>query len=123
MQYKVELKKFHKYLEYLDKKLNKKIRSEDGLKIVSFHSMDYVEKVREKLANYERRIQNTRESINRFVHYTKQNVASLRKQNEETNILHSDLIRDYDLLIDDVDVLGKYIGFFQKYKINRQVRH
>jgi len=121
--YKVELNRLNKYLEYLDKKQNKKIISEDGLKIVSFHSMGYVERIRGKLTNYERRIQNTREFINGFVHYTKQSVASLRKQSEETNILYSDVIRDRDLLIDDVDILGKYIGFFQKYKINHQVRH
>jgi len=43
LYYNMELFKFNSYLKHLDRKRKEKINSEDSLKIVSFHQLDYAE--------------------------------------------------------------------------------
>ena len=122
--YKKELFLFNKFLEYLDKTQNKRIRKEDAPKLVLFHQLDYTDKFIGVMRSNEERLKEIDDFCvglpHHTQHYTQQRLNSLQKFDEEINTLISDLKSKLDLLNNDVSILRKYVGFFYKRKINRQ---
>jgi len=119
--YRKELGKFNMFLEYLDKNQSKKIKSEDSLKIVSFHGVDYKNEFEKKLAGYEIRIKEAREFCEGFIHYTKTNLDSLKELNEEAFTLTSGINEELKSLKKDVSTLEKYVGLLYRFRVNRTV--
>ena len=119
--YKGELLKFNRFLEYLDKNQSKRIKSEDGAKIVLFHQVDYADRFEVVIRSNEVKLKEINDFYVGLVHYNQPKLNSLQKFDEEIDSLISDLKREFDLLHNDVNTLRKYVGFFYKRKINRQV--
>lgn len=118
--YKEELFRFKKFLEYLDKNRSKRIRSEDGAKIVAFHQLDYIKRFTVVIRNDEDKLKEINDYCAGFTHNNHIRLNSLQKFHDEIDTLISDLRREFDLLNKDVNTLGKYAGFFYKRKVNRQ---
>jgi hypothetical protein len=118
--YEGELFRFHKFVEYLDKNVSKRIKREDGAKIVVFHQVDYAERFRAVIRSNEVKFKEISDFCEGLVHYTLPRLNALQKFDEEIDSLITDLRRDFDLLNDDVNTLRKYVGFFYKRKINQQ---
>lgn len=121
--YRAELFKFNKFVEYLDKNQSKKIRGEDGAKIVTFHQLEYVERFTVVIKSNEEKLKEINGFYEGLIHYTPNTptrLNSLQKFDEEIDILISDIKREFDLLHDNVNTLRKYVGFFYKRKIDRQ---
>lgn len=122
--YKKELFRFEKFVEYLDKNQNKRIRKEDTPKIVLFHQLNYTNKFTAVVRSNEEKLKEINDfcvGLPRYTqHYTQPRLNSLRKFDEEIDTLISNLKREFDLLNNDVSILRKYVGFFYKCKSNRQ---
>ena len=118
--YKKELIRFKKYVEYLDKNQNKVIRKENSSKIVLFHQLDYTDRFTAVMRSNEEKLKEINDFCVRLVHYTQPALNSLQKFDDEIETLISDLKKKFDLLHNDVNTLGKYVGFLYKRKINRQ---
>lgn len=118
--YKKELFRFKKFVEYLDKNQSKKIRSEDGAKIVAFHQLDYAERFTAVIRNNEGKLKEINDFCEGLSHYTVPRLNSLQKFDEAIDALISDLKREFDLLNNDVNTSRKYVGFIYKFKISRQ---
>jgi len=118
--YKKEFFKFKRFVEYLDKNQSKRVRREDGAKIVVFHQVDYTDKFAVVIRSNEAKLKEINDFCVGLVHYTQPRLNSLQKFDEEIDTLISELRSEFDLLNNDVNTLGKYVGFFHKRKINRQ---
>ena len=118
--YKKELFRFKKLVEYLDKNQNKAIRKEDGPKIVLFHQPNYTDEFTAVIRSSEEKLKEINDLYVGLFHYTQQRLNSLRKFDKEMDTLMLDLKKKSDLLNNDVSVLGKYVGFIGKRKINQQ---
>jgi len=118
--YKKELFLFSKFLEYLDKNQNKRIKKEDAPKLVLFHQLGYTD----KFIVVVRRNEEKNKEINNFClglrNHTQQRLNLLRKFDREIDTLISDLKSELDLLNNDVSTLRKYVGFFYRRNISRQ---
>ena len=117
---------FNKLIEYLDKNPEKKIRKEDVPKVIEIHGPNYIERFASILRNNEKKLKEV-ESLysDRFKHphhYTTQRLDSLRMFYENLNALVSDFTSESDLLSDDVAILRRCFSFFDRLKVNRQVR-
>ncbi len=117
--YKKGLFKFNNFVEYLDKNQSKRIISEDGAQIVTFHQLDYVERFTVVIKSNEKKLKEINDFCEGLVHYTPPRLNSLQKFDDEIDTLISDLRMEFDLLNKDVNTLGKYVGFFYKRKVNR----
>ncbi len=118
--YKEELFRFKKFMEYLDKNWIKRIKGEDGAKIVAFHQLDYADRFATVTRSNEGKLKEINDFCVGLVHYTQPRLNSLQKFDEEIDTLTSDLKREFDLLNNDVNTLRKYVGFIPKLKIKRQ---
>ncbi len=118
--YKADFFRFSKFMEYLDKKGGKRIKSEDGARIVVFHQLDYAEKFMAVIRSNEVKLKEINDFCEGLVHYTKPKLESLRKFDGAIDSLILELNKEFDLLSEDVNTLRKYVGFPQRYKINRQ---
>jgi len=118
--YKRELFKFQKFVENLDKNQTKRIRREDGTKIVEFHQLDYANRFTIVTRSNEGKLKEINDSCVGLVHYTQPRLNSLQEFDDEIDTLISDLKREFDLLNNDVNTLRKYVGFIPKLKIKRQ---
>ncbi len=125
--YKKELFRFKKFVEYLDKNQNKAIRKEDSPKIILFHQPDYTDGFTAVIRSNEEKLKEIKDSCTGLFHYTphhtQQRLDSLQKFYDEIEVSFSDLKKKFDLLNKDVSILRKYVGFFYKFKVNRQARH
>jgi len=117
--YKKEFLKFDKFVEYLDKNQRKNIRGEDAAVIVSFHQVDYAEKFKAVIGSNERKLKEIKDYCVGLTLYNQTGPNSLRELNKKIDNLISDLKREFNLLNKDVNTLGKYVGFLNKWKINR----
>ena len=106
--------------KYLDENRNKRIGKEDGHKIVLFHQPAYAERFMSVIRSNEGNLKEINDFYATLVHYTQPKLNSLQKFNEEMGTLISDLKIEFDLLNSNVKTLEKYVGFFNKRKINRQ---
>ena len=118
--YKKELFLFNKFLEYLDKNRNKRIRKEDAPKLVLFHQLDYTDKFIAVMRSNEEKLKEIDGLCVGLINSTQQKPNSLKKLNGEIDTLISDLKSQLDLLNNDVSTLRKYVGFFYRRNINRQ---
>ncbi len=134
--YKKEAFLFNKFLEHLDKNRNKRIRKEDGSKIVLFHRLDYTDKFTAVIRRNEAKLKEIYDFLLRTTllsfdsfdslirlyprHYTPQILSSLRKFDEEIDTLVANLDESLNLLKTDIRILGKYVGFLQKRKIKKE---
>lgn len=125
--YKKLLYELNKSIEYLDKNLERKIRKEDVLKVIEVHSPNYIERFASVLRNNEKKLKEVEFLYSdRFKHphhhYTTQRLDSLRMFYENLNALLSDFTSESYLLSNDIAVLRRCFSFFDRLKINRQVR-
>ena len=124
--YRKRLYELNKFIKYLDKNPKRKIRKEDVPKVVEVHDPNYIERFASVLRNNEKKLKEV-ESLysDRFKHshhYTTQRLDSLRMFCENLTALVSDLISESDLLRGDVAILRRCFSFFERLKVNRQVR-
>jgi len=118
--YKKELFLFSKFLEYLDKNRNKRIKKEDAPKLVLFHQLDYTNKFTGVARSNEERLKEIDGLCVGLINSTHQKLNSLKKLDGQIVTSISDLKKQCDLLHNDVSILGRYMGFLQRRKINRQ---
>jgi len=118
---------FNKLIEYLDKNPSKKIREEYVPKIVEVHSLNYGERCASVLTSNEKKLREFELLYSGWFqhshhHYSKQRLDSLNVFYNDLNGLLLGLTRECDLLKDDVAILRRCFSFFDRLKINRQVR-
>ncbi len=118
--YKKELFKFNNLIEYLDKNRSKRIRSEDGAKIVLFHQVDYADRFAVVIRNNEDKLKEINEYCAGLTHNNHIILNSLIKRSEEIDSLILELNKEFNFLNNDVSILRKYVGIIPKFKINRQ---
>jgi hypothetical protein len=118
---------FNKLIECLDKNPTRKTRKEDVPKIVEVHSLNYGEGFVSVLRNNEKKLREVELLYSgwfkhREHHYSTQRLDSLEVFHNDLNGLLSGLTRECDLLKDDVTMLRRCFSFFDRLKINREVR-
>ncbi len=118
--YRQEFFKFNKFSECIDKNQRKRIKSEDGAKIVEFHHLDYAHRFTIVIISNEERLNEIHNYCMGIIHYNKTTLESLQKFDSEIDSLILKLSKEFDLLKNDTSIMRKYVGFFYKRKIDRQ---
>jgi len=116
--------RLNKFIEYLDKNPERKIRREDVPKVIEVHGPNYIEGFASILRNNEKKLKEVEflysDQFEHPYHYTTQRLDSLRMFCENLNALVSDFTGESDLLRSDAAILGRCIGFLGRLKANRQ---
>ena len=125
--YRKMLYELNKFIEYLDKNPERKIRKEDVPKVIEIHGPNYIERFASALRNNEKKLKEVEFLYSdRFKHphhhYTMQRLDSLRMFCENLNALVLDFTSESDLVSNDVAILRRCFSFFDRLKISRQVR-
>jgi len=108
---------FQKYLECVDKNLNRKISQEDGSKISTFHRAGYTEEFEQTVHKIEselERVNNFAQSLN---HYNENVFETIKQYEEKIHVAGDDLNTKYVKLKNDVNILKKHVSFGYKLKI------
>ena len=117
---------FNKLIEYVDKNPTKKIRKEDVPKVVEVHSLNCGERFVSVLRSNEKKLRKVEllysDRFKHPHHYSTKRLDSLGVFHDDLNGLFSGFALECDLLKADVAILRRYFSFFDRLKINRQVR-
>jgi hypothetical protein len=125
--YKEELLRLGKFTEYLDKNRNKTFRKGDIPKILQVHQSHYTYRLGTIARSNEEKMKEITESSIQLLkltqHFSQRKIDLLRTLVEKLDDLISDLRRESEVLDSDADVLGRYVGFLDRLKMNRQDHH
>lgn len=108
---------FAKYLEYLDQNHDKKISQDDGCKIILFHQAGYGHdhySIIEK-SNFD--LETLSKFTNSLTNYTSYNMEAIKKYESQLKLDGDGLTKSRPILIEDVAVLERYVGFLYKLKV------
>ena len=121
--YRKTLCKLNKFIEYLDKNPERKIRKEDVAKVIEIHGPNYIERFASILSNNEKKLKGVEflysDQFEHPYHYTTQRLDSLRMFCENLNAFVSSFTSQSALLKNDVAILGRCIGLFGRLRANR----
>lgn len=121
--YTMMLYKLNKFIRYLDKNPERKIRKEDVAKVIEIHGPNYVERFASVLSNNEKKLKEVEfwysDQFEHPYHYTTQRLDSLQMLCENLNASISSFKSECDSLESDVAILGRCVGFFGRLKANR----
>ncbi len=108
---------FDKYLEYLDKNLNKKMSQVDGQKISMFHQYGYNDNLQLTIRSMETNLTRVRKFAGNLTNYTGRTIELMEQNETQIESYREKLNKHYSLLQEDVNVIKKYIGIFNKLKL------
>jgi len=124
--YNRDLLRFRNFVEFLDKDLSRGIRQEDANKIVEFHQTGYFDYFVAVIKNSEQKLKAITGSATGLLkdtkHYNLRRLDSLRVLIDRLDELVLEQQQALDLLRNNIKTVAKYIGLFNKFKINRLVR-
>jgi len=105
---------FRKYLEYVDKHLNRKISQEDGYKISTFHQPGYYEELEQEIYKIERDLKKISSFLQSSNHYIS---STIKKYEERINAADNNIDSKYDKLYSDVKILKKHVSLIYRLKV------
>ena len=108
---------FGKYLEYLDKNLDKKISQEDGNKIITFHQPNHTDAYLANIKKNEISLESLFKFTENLKNYTGKNIEIMQQYEKQLKLAYEELRKQYFLLQKDIDILKKYVSFFFKIKL------
>jgi len=108
---------FVKYLEYLDKNLNKEITQEDGYKIGVFHQSGYADNFKSVLQENEIILKKFLKFVKNLKSYTEQNIKIMEQYEAQSKSASEELTKEYFLIQKDINILKKYVSFFYRLKL------
>jgi len=108
---------FIKYLEYLDRNLNKKISKNDGYKISIFHQYGYIDNFESIIRKSEINLENIFKFVENLKNYTQQNIETIQRYETQLKSANRELSNHYFLFQKDVGILRKYVDFFYKLEL------
>jgi len=107
---------FQKYLEYVDKSLNRKMSQEDGHKISTFHQAGYTDEFEQAVRKTESELKQFNNFIQNLNHYNENLFGTIKQYQEKIRAAGNDLNLKYNKLRADVNVLKKHVSFGYKIK-------
>jgi len=107
---------FQKYLEYIDKNLNRKMSQEDGYKISTFHQAGYTDEFEQVVRKTEGELKQFNNFVQNLNHYNENTFDTIKQYEEKIRTGGNDLNSKYDKLKSDVDILKKHVSFGYKLK-------
>lgn len=108
---------FEKYLEYLDKNLNRKIPQEDGRKISAFHQSGYTDNFQTVVRENETSLEIFLKFVENLKNYTGRNIETMQQYESQLKSISGELARQHFMLQKDVDILKKYVSYPYKIKV------
>lgn len=108
---------FQKYLEYVDKNLNRKMSQEDGHKISSFHQAGYTDEFEQAVRQTESELKQFNNFVQNLNHYNESLFNTIKQYEEKIRVSGNNLNTKYDKLKSDVGILKKHVSFGYKLKI------
>lgn len=108
---------FQKYLDYVDKNLNRRMSREDGYKISTFHQAEYTDEFRQVVRKTESEIKQFDNFIQNLNHYNKNLFGTIKQYEEKIRGAGNDLNLKHDKLRDSINVLKRHVSFGYKLKI------
>jgi len=121
LSYRQQLLTFGKFIDYVDKKRVRRMAQEDATKMIAFHQPGYTDRFATVLRSNEEKHKQSCDSLSTGLsklthsHYTKETTDSLRMFCENVDALLSSLEQESVLLKNDIAVLKKYVGFFNRF--------
>jgi hypothetical protein len=106
---------FHKYIEYLGKNLNLKIKPKDGVKISSFHATGHIDKFKANIQKSEKILANSTPIFQSSI-YFKDYTEKAKKCREKIDSIFSELNYSLVELNKEVRLLRKYLPIRQRLK-------
>ena len=120
--YKRELFCFKKLLEYLDVHRNKEIPKDDAGKIVLFHQFDYVDEYAKEIRVNEEKLKEVNDWCIGGTSSSHKMIGSLKELDGNLDSLILRLDTRFNTLRKDTGILGKYVGFFHKRKVDQEAK-
>jgi len=111
---KKTLLQFNEFREYLDKHHNQTIRKADSSKIISFHQASYTYRLETAIKESERFITDVMNFSNNIGNYSYYVLEKIKHYGEKIKEFHEDLKGKCDILIDDVNILRRYVSLWQR---------
>ncbi len=107
---------FQKYLEYVDKNLNRKMSQEDGNKISTYHQIGYTDEFEQLVRQTEKELKQFNNFILNLNHYNENIFNTIKGYEEKIGDTGIILNMKHEKLKDDVNVLKKQVSFVYKSK-------
>jgi len=113
---KVNLHQFKSLVVYLDNHQNKRIKKQDGQRIVQFHSYGYTSDIETDLGNIEKILMEIKNYLTETTHYTKHSIVEIQNCNKKIDSIASTLINHQSSLNSDIKVLVRNVGLVYRIK-------
>ncbi len=108
---------FQKYLQYVDKNLNRKMSQEDGHKISTFHQVGYIDEFEQTVRQTENELKQFNNFVQNLNHYNESLFNTIKQYEEKIRVAGNNLNTKYEKLKADVSVLKKHVSLGYKLKI------
>ena len=108
---------FRKYLEYVDKNLNRKMSREDGHKILTFHQVGYTDEFKRAIRETESELKQFNNFVQNLNHYNENIFGTIKQYEEKIRTTATDLNSKHSKMKTDVNILKKHVSFGYKLKI------
>jgi uncharacterized protein (DUF697 family) len=108
---------FQKYLEYVDKNLNRKMSQEDGHKISNFHQAGYTDEFERAIRETESELKQFNNFVHNLNHYNENIFGTIKQYEEKIRTTATDLNSKHSKMKADVNILKKHVSFGYKLKI------
>ena len=107
---------FQKYLEYVDKNLNRKMSQEDGRKISTFHQAGYTDEFEQAIRETESELKRFNNFVQNLNHYNENLFGTIKQYEEKIHTAGNNLNSKNETLRADVNILKKHVSFGYKLK-------
>ena len=108
---------FQKYLEYVDKNLNRKMSQEDGNKISTFHQAGFTDEFEQAVRQTENELKQFNDFVLNLNHYNENLFNTIKQYEEKIRVSGGNLNTKQEKLKADVDILKKHVSLGYKLKI------
>lgn len=108
---------FQKYLEYVDKNLNRKISQEDGHKISTFHQVGHTDEFEQSVRQTENELKQFNNFVQNLNHYNEDSFNTTKQYEEKIRVSEDNLKTKHEKLKADVGVLKKHVSLGYKFKV------
>jgi hypothetical protein len=109
-------------LSYLDKHLNRKIAPEEARKMSSYHQPWYCDNFLAIANQTEKQLDAFSRCLGELRTYRNQSLELVRKHENQQAKNAKELARCHSVLEQDVRVLKKHVGFFERFRLFRKAR-
>lgn len=108
---------FKKYLEFIDKKIPKKMSQKDGLRISTFHRSGYTDTLMQLFKKSKSEVKEFENFIRSLNHYNDSSSHRIELYQKKVSSLLNNLNIEQSNLKSDVDVLKKYIPIIYRFRV------